>query len=715
MDPEQLFKNQKYLSEMRPVFTKKAIFSDTTENFVTPPQPAPYSRVKIGLRTKRRNVDRVFLMCRDQKSLMFKEKSDEQFDYYETELQLDDEKITYYFQIMAGSIVCDYDCCGVVRRSEEPYRFTVIPGFETPQWAKGAVMYQIFVDRFCNGDPGNDVLTGEYYYVNGKSRHVEDWYSYPANMDVGNFYGGDLQGVMDRLDYLEGLGVEVIYFNPIFVSPSNHKYDIQDYDHVDPHYGKIVKDGGRLLEDWEKENVNAQRYITRVTDRENLEASDALFAKLVEEAHKRGMRVILDGVFNHCGSFNKWMDRERIYENAPGYEKGAYLSADSPYHDYFRFREEDRFPCNSTYDGWWGHETLPKLNYEGSRELEEYILRIGKKWVSPPFNADGWRLDVAADLGHSPAYNHQFWKRFRRAVREANPDAIVLAEHYGDPSAWLCGDEWDTVMNYDAFMEPVTWFLTGMEKHSDDCRRDLLGNAEAFFESMTRYGARMAMPSAMTAMNQLSNHDHSRFLTRTGRMVGRANSLGPEAAERGVDKAVLREAVVIQMTWIGAPTLYYGDEAGLCGFTDPDNRRTYPWGREDEQLIQFHRDAIRMHRQNREFRTGSLKRLYADYNFLAYGRFDRRRHSVVFVNNNDHAVTKNISVWELGIPQNARLTRLIYTHDEGYDTDPISYEVTGGKLQVTMAKTSAMVLQYVNDGEPHMEKQQVREDFWQRR
>ena len=187
MDPERFFRDQKYLSEMRPVFTKRAIFSDTTENFVTPAQPAPYSRVKIGLRTKRRNVDRVFLICRNQKNLMFKVNSDELFDYYEAELQLDDEKITYYFQITAGSIICDYDCRGVVRRSEEAYRFTIVPGFATPAWAQGAVMYQIFVDRFCNGDPDNDVLTNEYQYVNAKSRHVEDWYSYPAAMDVGNF------------------------------------------------------------------------------------------------------------------------------------------------------------------------------------------------------------------------------------------------------------------------------------------------------------------------------------------------------------------------------------------------------------------------------------------------------------------------------------------------------------------------------------------------
>ena len=132
---------------------------------------------------------------------------------------------------------------------------------------------------------------------------------------------------LDKMDYLEQLGMEVIYFNPLFVSPSNHKYDSQDYDHVDPHCGKIVKDGGRLLEDWETDNTHADRYITRVTtDSENLEASDRLLIRVIEEAHKRGIRVILDGVFNHCGSFNKWLDRERIYENKPGYEKGAYIS-----------------------------------------------------------------------------------------------------------------------------------------------------------------------------------------------------------------------------------------------------------------------------------------------------------------------------------------------------------------------------------------------------
>ena len=378
---------------------------------------------------------------------------------------------------------------------------------------------------------------------------MEDWYRYPAQMDVREFYGGDLQGVLNKMDYLQDLGVEVIYFNPLFVSPSNHKYDIQDYDYIDPHFGKIVNEKGDLLAPGDKDNTHAGRYINRVTNRENLEASNQLFIKVVEEAHKRGMRVILDGVFNHCGSFNKWIDRERIYEGAEGYAEGAYVSGDSPYRDYFAFTS-DNWPYNRNYDGWWGHDTLPKLNYEGSQDLFDYVLHIAAKWVSPPFNADGWRLDVAADLGHSPQFNHHFWQEFRRVVKEANPNAIILAEHYGNTRDWLQGNEWDTVMNYDAFMEPITWFLTGMEKHSDDFREDLLGNADCFWGAMKHHTANFSMPSWQVAMNELSNHDHSRFLTRTNHRVGRTATLGAEAANNGVNKAVFREAVVMQMTWM---------------------------------------------------------------------------------------------------------------------------------------------------------------------
>ena len=689
-------KNQQYFAGMRPVFNRKALFTDLSEDYVSPMEPSAYGEATVRFRSAKNNIDKVFFIHKNEKHLMFKTESDAYFDYYSHTVQLEDEKLSYYFEVHAGKISCFYDRRGVTKDTNEYYHFHIIPGFKTPDWAKGAVFYQIYVDRFYNGDPSNDVLTNEYQYIGDKTVKVEDWNKYPAAMGVREFYGGDLQGVLDKMDYLQDLGVDVIYFNPLFVSPSNHKYDIQDYDYIDPHFGKIVHDEGELLRPEQTENRFATRYIDRVSNKENLEASNELFAEVVKEAHRRGMKVILDGVFNHCGSFNKWLDRERIYENAPGYEKGAYIDKDSPYHSYFQFHDENKFPYNGSYDGWWGHDTLPKLNYENSRQLLDYVLYIGRKWVSPPYNADGWRLDVAADLGHTPEFNHSFWKEFRKTVKMANPDAIILAEHYGSPLDWLQGQEWDTVMNYDAFMEPVTWFLTGMQKHSDDYREDMRGNADNFWGAMRPHCAAFTMPSFLVAMNELSNHDHSRFLTRTNHKVGRTNTLGPEAANGGVNKAVLREAVVIQMTWPGAPTIYYGDEAGVCGFTDPDNRRTYPWGHEDQELIAFHKEVIRIHKTHREFLTGSLKYLDADYNVIGFGRFNREGQSVILVNNNDYEVTREVSVWYLGIPKECALTCLMITTAEGYSTAAKQYPVISGKVRVTLPATSAIILRHEN-------------------
>ncbi len=694
MDFSKDAEQSRYEAGTPPQFNREALFSDMTENYVSPMEPKAYDRVTIRFRTEKNNIDRIYLVSGNEKHLMLKSESDEQFDYYDHEVQLEGESFGYYFEIQAGQIICYYDSRGITQDISDYHMMRIIPGFKTPDWAKGAVIYQIYVDRFCNGNPRNDVLTGEYQYVNDKTVKVDDWSKYPAAMGVREFYGGDLQGVIDKMDYLEELGIDVIYFNPLFVSPSNHKYDIQDYDYIDPHFGNIVSDSGELLNPEGYENRYASRYINRVSNKDNLEASNLFFAKLVKEAHKRGIKVILDGVFNHCGSFNKWMDRERIYENAPGYAKGAFVDRESPYRDYFRFHRQDEWPYNSHYDGWWGFDTLPKLNYEASNELFHYIMNIAAKWVSPPYNADGWRLDVAADLGYSPEYNHFFWKEFRKTVKRANPDAIILAEHYGNASEWLKGDEWDTVMNYDAFMEPLTWFLTGMEKHSDDYRGDLYGNADSFWEAMRNHLACFTMPSLLVAMNELSNHDHSRFLTRTNKKVGRTNNLGAAAADEGVNKAVMREAVVMQMTWPGAPTIYYGDEAGLCGFTDPDNRRTYPWGREDKEMITFHKEMIRIHKENRELISGSLRALEGGYNLLVYGRFTRAEQSVIIVNNNDYEIHKEITIWHLGVPKQGFMKQLMCTDAEGFNTEEKKYPVNNGKINITLPKTAAVVLKY---------------------
>lgn len=678
---------------------KQALFCDGTARYVCPLEPKVGETVTLKFRAAKEDNIQIRLAINNELYTMESERTYGAFTYYRAEWKLKDGMTSYYFEIQDGEEVWYYNRSGLTDGRIPYYDFRLAPGFSTPDWAKGAVIYQIYTDRFCNGNPENDVETREYFYIGDYSSKVTDWNKYPAAMGVREFYGGDLQGVIDKLDYLQDLGVEVLYFNPLFVSPSNHKYDIQDYDYIDPHFGKIVEDGGELLSPGEKSNKKATKYQKRTTSFANLEASNELFIKLVEELHRRGMKIILDGVFNHCGSFNKWMDRECIYERQKGYAPGAYISRESPYHDYFRFfsDEEKDWPYNGKYDGWWGHDTLPKLNYEESVKLENYILNTGRKWVSPPYNVDGWRLDVAADLGRSNEYNHQFWKKFREVVKNANSDAIILAEHYGDPREWLGGDEWDTVMNYDAFMEPITWFLTGMEKHSDEMREELRGNADNFTRAMTYHMANMMVPSLLTSMNELSNHDHSRFLTRTNHMVGRVAELGPEAANEFVNPAVMREAVAFQMTWIGAPTVYYGDEAGVCGFTDPDNRRTYPWGHEDQQMLGFHKEMIRIHKEHEALRTGAVVMLHCEKNILAYGRFTEEEQIIVILNNRSELAEVTVPVWKAEVPVKTNMRRLMYSYKDGYTTEYEKYLVRDGELVVNMGAYSALVVETIDE------------------
>lgn len=699
-------KTQLYMDNLTVIFNPQALFSDGTAFYRNPSEPDCFEEVHLRFRTGRENVDEVILVFDEQRYTMQKVANDKMFDYYEYTVKLGDSRVEYYFEVHSGHMVCYFNSVGVCSSVENYYNFSITPSFQTPDWAKGAIIYQIFVDRFYNGDRSNDVETDEYFYIGEGTHKNSDWMKYPREMDVREFYGGDIAGVMKKLDYLQDLGVEAIYLNPIFVSPSNHKYDIQDYDYIDPHFGRIVKNDGEnlqrdengnlIIHDPEHPNKDATRYICRVTDKENLEASNQLFIEFVEEVHRRGMKVILDGVFNHCGSFNKWLDRECIYEDAPGYEKGAFVSKDSPYRTFFKFRE-DTWPYNVNYDGWWGHDTLPKLNYEESPKLYEYIMRIARKWVSPPYNVDGWRLDVAADLGQTAEYNHHFWHEFRRNVKEANPNAIVLAEHYGDPTEWLKGDQWDTVMNYDAFMEPLTWFLTGVEKHSDEYRGDLIGNADAFFGSMRHYMTRFNTQSLQVAMNELSNHDHSRFLTRTNHQVGRISSRGADAANEGVNKNLFRMAVLMQMTWPGAPTIYYGDEAGLCGWTDPDSRRAYPWGHEDEELIQYHKELIRIHKEHQVLRTGSILFLFGEYQCISYGRFDDNEHIVVAINISQDTRHMEIPVWRLGVTQPTRMARVILTDAGGFSIETKVYQVQSGKLILDCPPETAVLVKDIGN------------------
>ena len=673
---------------------RNAFFSDTNEHYVTEWIQGSCCTLRVRFRAALADKLRVSLLLQEREETISLSpvSGGSRFREYACTF-VTESPVSWLFLIEDGESgeKLYYDRRGSSKTVRPELCFQHIPGFRTPDWAKGAVMYQIFVDRFRDGNSANDVDTDEYLYIGLPVQHIENWDEKPSAFDVGYFYGGDLSGVREKFAYLKDLGVEVIYFNPLFVSPSNHKYDTQDYEHIDPHLTVIAEDGGELLPAEAGDNLNATRYQKRSADPKNLEASDRFFAAFTEEAHRFGFRILLDGVFNHCGSFHKWLDREKIYAREGGYAPGAYLTQDSPYRKYFVFADNrpEAWPDNKSYDGWWDNDTLPKLNYEASPELAEQILEVGEKWLKPPYQADGWRLDVAADLGHSPDYNHSFWQRFRSRTKAVREDALILAEHYGSPASWLNGREWDSVMNYDGFMEPVSWFLTGMEKHSDSRDPGLRGNGAYFWDKMSLAMAKLPEPSLHTAMNQLSNHDHSRFLTRTNGKVGRLAELGSAAAEEGVQLSVMRQAALMLFTWPGAPTMYYGDEVGVCGFTDPDSRRSYPWGHENLELLEYHRYLSKLHRNSLALRRGSLIPLLMEQDLVCYGRVCGREQALIFVYTGAEEKLLRLPYWKLAdsIPQGVK--RVMLTYENGYNVGHVRYVLEDGMILVYVTKNSA--------------------------
>ena len=642
---------------------KRLIFCDETENFRIPAEPKSGEPFVLRIWVPREEGISVSFLLRAQdvtRELKAQRTASRGIlDVFEAQCPGTREEILYFASVRQDSEEILYGRNGI-RELKDLIPFSVNPAFYVPAWARGAVWYQIFPDRFCNGDPSNDVETGEIFDDVGLVSRKMRWDDPVTALDVHHYYGGDLAGILKKLDYLKELGVDVLYLNPVFVAPSSHGYNTQDYAHVDPHLGRIGEEG-----------EGKKKYRVRTTSRQNLEASDQVLAELIREAHKRQIRVVLDGVFNHCSSFHAWDNAGKLYPDRPVPE------------DYFRRSENGEKEC------WWGNKNLLKLNIDGSPALKEEILKIAEKWLKPPFGADGWRLDVAADVGHSEEANHRFWREFRDRVRDINPEALILAEHYGDPSAWLGGDEWDSVMNYDAFMDPVSWFLTGMEKHSDRYLPWMEGAADVFFRTMEETMARLPRPSLEASLCQLDNHDHSRFLTRTNHVVGRLGELGYRAAEQGVNKAILRAAVLLQMTWPGAPGIYYGDEAGLCGFTDPDDRRTYPWGREDNELIDYYENMTRIRRRYEALRTGSVRILKAEQGLLVYARFQEAECFLVVIHQGITAGKTTVTIPEIDGMGGQSLVRLILTDENGYNLGQEEIPLEAGSASLTLAPREA--------------------------
>jgi glycosidase len=425
--------------------------------------------------------------------------------------------------------------------------------FTPPAWVKDAVFYQIFPERFANGDPSLD------------PEDVQPWGAEPTPT---NFFGGDLQGVMDHLDHLNELGINAIYFTPIFTATTNHKYDTEDYMKVDPHFGDI-----------------------------------ATLKKLVDTCHERGIRVLLDAVFNHSGgTFAPFVDVQ---------EKGE----DSIYKDWFHIREFPLQVVNGipTYDTFAFEPHMPKLNTEHP-EVKEYLLKVAEFWITE-VGIDGWRLDVANEV------DHDFWREFRKVVKRANPEAYILGEIWHESAPWLEGDKFDAVMNYPFTDAVLDFFVHGSL------------DAEGFANSIGRQLSRYPLQASEVAFNLLDSHDTPRLLTLAAG-----------------DKNKMRLASLFQFTFMGTPCIYYGDEFGMDGDGDPGCRKCMEWNpeKQDRDLFEFYRQLIQIRNEQPALRTGTFTFLEAGRqgSKLAYERRLDLQTIVVLINSEETAQTFRIDVDE---------------------------------------------------------------------
>jgi len=466
------------------------------------------------------------------------------------------------------------------------YRHTVYsPDYTVPDYAPDIVYYYVFPERFRNGDPANDPTVGEDTYLGGPIELHENWLDAPYVPGSGDgsdeqfnndFFGGDLAGLTEKLDYLIELGVNTLYVNPIFEAGSNHKYDTADYMNIDSAFGST--------ED---------------------------FVELTEQAEQRGLRVILDTSLNHTGSDSVYFDRYENFEGTGAFE-GATIQPDSPYADWYTFNPEAENP-DQQYEGWVGISTLPNLTESDS--WKDFAYRnddsVMKYWLDQ--GADGWRMDV------TPWVSDEFWREWRDEIKAHDPEALTVAETWFDSSKYFLGDTFDSTMNY-IFRNAIVDFAGGSDA----------GEAYENIEHMRE----AYPPQAFYAlMNLLSTHDAARVVYQFG-YTGEST---PSAQETEA-KARLRLAVLFQMTFPGSPTVYYGDEVGVTGGEDPRNRATYPWedegGDPDEALLEDFQELIALRNETDVLRRGSISApLYTDDNMIVLSREYEGVHAITAYNN----------------------------------------------------------------------------------
>jgi alpha-glucosidase len=448
--------------------------------------------------------------------------------------------------------------------------FRILADYAAPAWVRGSVFYQIFPDRFADGDPGNNVRDGEWAYRDLRAS-ARRWGEPPATgrQAMTEFYGGDLPGIIQKLDYLtdpstgsgQGLGVNALYLNPIFTAYTNHRYDVVDYDNVDPHLG-----------------------------------GNAALADLRRALTERDMRYILDVVPNHCGFLHPWF-------------RAAQADRTAPTAEFFTFR---RHPDD--YEAWLGVRSLPKLNYRSAR-LREAIYAgpdaVFRRWLRPPYTADGWRIDVANMLGRQGAdqLGMAVAQEVRRAVKETNPAAYLLGEHFFDASPQLQGDCWDAAMNYAGFAQPLWYWLSRFSVNQHGEPRSVTSDAPwptaALADAWQAHRAAIPWQIARQQLNLLGSHDTRRIL-----------------ATVGGDAARNRLAAGLLLTYVGAACVYYGDEIGLGGADEAAPRICMNWDEAawDADLHAFYRKLIHLRRAAPALIAGGFQMLAIEEDTLAYLR-----------------------------------------------------------------------------------------------
>ena len=492
---------------------------------------------------------------------------------YEAEVDTSNNKglIYYYFRvnycgmdIIYGNNIESLGGIGQVYFNEPvSYQITIYSKQEVPSWYREGIIYQIFVDRFFNGEDEGKVLNPKkntFIYGNwdDSPMYIKDM---DGNIVRWDFYGGNLLGVKKKLEYIKSLGVSVIYFNPIFDSPSCHKYDTGDYEKIDPMFG-----------------------------------DEEIFKDLCSEAEKLGMRIILDVVFSHTGSDSKYFNKFGNYDSL-----GAYQSLHSPYYRWYRFND---YP--NLYETWWGFSNMPNVD-ELNPSYLDYIIRnnnsIIEKWLS--LGAGGWRLDVADELPD------EFIKILKSRLKEVKKDSVLIGEVWEDASnkvsynrkrEYLFGNELDSVTNY-----PLRQIIL-------DLVRNYIGS-KYFIKRYLSLKENYPKEYFYSTMNMLGNHDTERVLTILNNNVN-----------------LLKEAVVIQMTLPGVPLIYYGDEAGLTGGKDPSNRRSYPWGNENKDILEFYRKISAIRVSEEVLRNGEIEFLDFNKGILGYERTLNKDRIIIAVN-----------------------------------------------------------------------------------